>query len=248
MSNSHWYDSITGKPVYTIIGKNGKERATTLRDAKTHGYFTSVTTAIQCANKKFLNTWKEEQILDAASSWPYTHGECIKKWKQQIRTASKQQTEEAIKRGHEVHDMLEQAFKGDKTNSRHPIVKAVKKELKERYGNIKWEAEAYFAHPLGFGGKCDLHSINGNIVADFKTKNTNDASKMVCYDDHPMQLAAYREGFNIPTAKCINIFVSTSELGLIKVIEHSEAELQRGWKMFKALLDFWKLQNKYEIS
>ena len=29
----HWYDH-EGKPMYTIVGVNGKERNTTLRDAK----------------------------------------------------------------------------------------------------------------------------------------------------------------------------------------------------------------------
>ena len=32
--SQHWYCAITGAPRYTSIGKNGKERNTTLRDAK----------------------------------------------------------------------------------------------------------------------------------------------------------------------------------------------------------------------
>jgi hypothetical protein len=33
--SGHWYCAVTGQPRYTTIGKNGKERNTTLRDAKT---------------------------------------------------------------------------------------------------------------------------------------------------------------------------------------------------------------------
>ena len=33
----HWYDH-DGKPMYTIVGANGKERNTTLRDAKKENF------------------------------------------------------------------------------------------------------------------------------------------------------------------------------------------------------------------
>ena len=39
----HWYDRA-GEPMYTIIGANGKERNTNLRDAKSLGLVPSVTT------------------------------------------------------------------------------------------------------------------------------------------------------------------------------------------------------------
>ena len=41
----HWYTQ-EGEPMYTIIGANGRERNTTLRDAKTLGLVPSVTTII----------------------------------------------------------------------------------------------------------------------------------------------------------------------------------------------------------
>ena len=40
--SGHWYDH-TGESKYTIVGKNGKERPTTLRDARKHCYVPSVT-------------------------------------------------------------------------------------------------------------------------------------------------------------------------------------------------------------
>jgi len=46
----HWYDS-EGAATYTIIGANGTERNTTLKDARKHGYVPSVTTIIgMCHN------------------------------------------------------------------------------------------------------------------------------------------------------------------------------------------------------
>ena len=52
----HWYDH-DGNPMYTIIGANGKERNTTLRDAKKEGFVPSVTTIIGIAAKPSLENW-----------------------------------------------------------------------------------------------------------------------------------------------------------------------------------------------
>ena len=51
----HWYDS-EGAATYTIIGANGTERNTTLKDARKHGYVPSVTTIIGMAAKPSLET------------------------------------------------------------------------------------------------------------------------------------------------------------------------------------------------
>ena len=51
--SGHWYTQ-EGEPMYTIVGANGKERNTTLRDAKKEGFVPSVTTIIGIAAKKIM--------------------------------------------------------------------------------------------------------------------------------------------------------------------------------------------------
>ena len=48
--SEHWYNK-TGEAAYTIVGSNGKERNTNLRDARKHGYVPSVTTILGVAAK-----------------------------------------------------------------------------------------------------------------------------------------------------------------------------------------------------
>jgi hypothetical protein len=60
-----------------------------------------------------------------------------------------------------------------------------------------------------------------------------------------MQLVAYRHGLGLPHARCANVFVSRSHIGLVKVVEWSEEELINGWEMFQSLLRYWKLKNKF---
>ena len=65
--SGHWYTQ-EGEPMYTIIGANGKERNTTLRDAKTLGLVPSVTTIIGMIAKPSLENWKINQALNSALS------------------------------------------------------------------------------------------------------------------------------------------------------------------------------------
>jgi hypothetical protein len=103
---------------------------------------------------------------------------------------------------------------------------------------------------MGFGGKCDLFAparpdFDG-IVADIKTKDFDDIKKVEGYDDHLMQLSAYRVGLGIPKARCANVFVSRSVPGLSVVKEWSAEDLDRGWLMFCSLLKFWQLKNQHQ--
>ena len=67
-----------------------------------------------------------------------------------------------------------------------------------------------------------------------------------------MQLAAYRQGFNMPKARCANVFVgykmvngNPSFTG-VKVVEHEPDDLERYWLMFTKLLEFWQLKNNHK--
>ena len=72
--SGHWY-SQDGEPMYTIIGANGKERNTTLRDAKSLGLVPSVTTIIGTIAKPALENWKIDQALKSAINLDREEGE-----------------------------------------------------------------------------------------------------------------------------------------------------------------------------
>ena len=55
--SGHWYTQ-EGEPMYTIVGANGKERNTTLRDAKKDNLVPSVTTVLSLVAKPGLENWK----------------------------------------------------------------------------------------------------------------------------------------------------------------------------------------------
>jgi hypothetical protein len=109
--------------------------------------------------------------------------------------------------------------------------------------------ERSFSHELGYGGKVDLHSTKDKgIVIDIKTKDFFDKDKVEAYDEHLMQLAAYRVGLGLPEAQCANVFVSRRVAGLTKMIEWTERDLQRGFRMFTNLLQFWQERNQHKMK
>ena len=233
--SGHWY-AADGSPAYRIIGKNGKERNTTVKDARELGLKPSVTTILGLIAKPGLNTWLQTQVLLAALTLPRRENESEESWLERVMTDSKSTGRDAMDRGTQMHGVLEQFYSGQDAD--YPVyVAEVDKAITEHFGTQEWTAEASFAHPQGFGGKVDLSG--SNIVIDFKSKDTLD--KVAPYFEQIMQLAAYRVGLGKPTARCANVFFTAN--GDVKVIEHSEDDLDKAWLCFECLLLFYTIKN-----
>jgi hypothetical protein len=241
--SGHWYDRA-GNPAYTVIGKNGKERNTTLRDARTMDLLPSVTTVMRVAASPGLDRWKQEQVLMAALTLPKRDGETEGEWMSRIMEDSKETGRQAANRGTEIHGAIERHYRGLSFDSQYDKhVEGCVMAINSHFNDWEWEPEKSFACSLGFGGKVDMHT-NG-IVVDIKTKEFGPDDKIAGYDEHMMQLAAYRYGLEMPVARCANVFVSRSHPGLVHVVEWSQDDLNQGWEMFAALLRFWQIKNNY---
>ncbi len=242
--STHWY-TRTGDPMYTVPSKkDGSQRPTTLRDARERNLVPSVTTILNIAAKPGLNVWLQEQAILAALTLPRYENELESVWLKRVVQDSKSQAREAADLGTEIHTAVQGFYEGRKASAFPIHVQTCTKAIESHYGARNWVAERAFAHEMGFGGKVDLHS--DGIVIDIKTKDFSDPSKVVPYDEHLMQLAAYRVGLGMPEARCANVFISRTNPDLAVVTEWAEEDLQRGWKMFTALLSFWQYKNQYE--
>jgi hypothetical protein len=125
----------------------------------------------------------------------------------------------------------------------------VKDFLKSEFNGQGWVAEASFADKLGFGGKVDLHSRDGQgIIIDFKTKAKDDLDAKLLYFDYCVQLAAYRSGLDMKTATCYNLIISTTSPGVLYLHKWDEDSLRKGLRMFKLMLAYWQLDNTYDSS
>lgn len=240
--STHWYNQ-KGEPVYTVIGKNGKERATTLRDAREHQYAPSVTTIIGVAAKPGLENWKIDQALLSALTLAMNDGESLDAFMARAKQDAKEQSIKAAERGAAIHAEVESGFSGGEPTTAY---RSVRKALDDLFGIKQWIAEDSFTSPHGFGGKVDLYSPDG-IVVDFKTKDGiggKDASKLV-YDEHGMQLSAYGCGLNFASPARVSVFIDRDnpEIVLCHVWEAESHQLHLG--MFMSLLRFWQLSKDY---
>lgn len=246
--STHWY-APDGSPAYEVKSLKGGMRPTTLRDARKLGLVPSVTSIIKCAAAPGLEHWKRQQVLMAALTLPRMDGEPETDWLERVMRDSGEQARKAAERGTAIHAAIQGHYEGTPPAEEFlPHVKGTAEAVgiwaDAHPFNASWDAERSFCHPSGFGGKTDL-SCDGRVI-DFKSKEFSEDTKLDTYDEHHMQLASYREGLNMPSARCAICYVSVTHPGLSRVIEIAEDDLQRGWNCFTSLLEYWKAKNRYD--
>lgn len=249
--STHWYDA-KGNPAYEVKGANGNMRPTTLRDARKLNLYPSVTTVIKSAAAPALEMWKANQLMMAALTLPRLQDEPESTWLDRVKRDSREQGRKAAERGTAIHAAIQGHYEGKPPAEEYwSHVVGTRDTLTEFFRDVwptedapAWIVEQSFSHRFGYGGKVDAHNSLG-IVIDFKTKEFNSDSKLDTWDEHAMQLAAYRVGLGMPDARCAIVYVSVTVPGLAKVMELEATDLKQGWNMFQGLLSYWQAKNNY---
>jgi hypothetical protein len=249
---AHYYHTspeLRGQPCYEVPKVKSEEmRATNITDARKLGLVPGTTEVTGIIGKSGILPWHVGIIIDTIKDNPWTLQR--EDYKKTINALAKPKLEEAMLRGTELHDKLEKYFKIKQLcETDKQFILPVYEDVCSRFPNHEWVNEEGFAHPLGFGGKVDLHSkTDDGIIIDFKTKAKDKLNDGMCYDDYAMQLAAYRAGLQLPRAKCYNLLISTVTPGLIHYRQYTEEELELGLEKFKCLLRYWQLTNNHDSS
>jgi hypothetical protein len=238
----HWYDQ-QGNCAYEIVGKNGKTRNTTLRDAKTLNLVPSTTTIIRCAAKEGLQNWIIDQNILAALSLPRVPDETDDQFMARIKQDAKEQSKKASEKGTFIHAMVQSGFEGRiESDEALSYYEPARKCLYEATGQGIWECEKSFSRD-GYGGKCDLHKPL--FLIDIKSKNSS-LDNLKTWEEQWMQLAAYRYGLQLDGARGFILYINYQ--GECRLIEVSPTELEKGWKMFSALKNYWYAKSGLEFT
>jgi len=254
----HWYCAKTGEPRYTVIGANGKERNTTLADARKLDLVPSVTTIAQVEAKPQLTNWLVQQGMMACLTLPRLAGEDEQTFMARALDDSKQQVRKAADRGTYLHGLLEKsvsimALHKDCTVEDEEYILPILNWLNDNFPGYTWSVERSFAHrKLQYGGKVDLHGTHEtlpSVVFDYKVKSgiSKDPKKKLAYPEHCSQLTAYAEGlFGDPIeTRLLNIFVSADTPGLFVVHEWSNDEKKNAWRAFRAMIELWQARKNF---
>lgn len=257
--SEHWY-TREGKTAYTTNGRD-----TTLRDARKLGLVKSVTTILNVVSKAALTKWMVQQGIMAALTGTRMSGETDEAYIARILTESKQSAIDAANEGSRIHDACETYVRDGYCRDEYlPHAQAAAAELKKLFPDVNdWVVEKAFAHPLGFGGKCDLHSPSTGIIVDYKTKDGDFSDgKKLAWDQH-WQLAAYQKGLSLVKHSYNNawelddvdvffpgaaIFISRTHPGKVASHVWSADEMAQGWAVFAAALELDKRISKYDGS
>lgn len=245
----HWYTQ-SGEPYYTITGKNGKERATTVRDARKLGLLPSVTSILSVMPKPGLIAWQKRNVLMSALTLTRQPDEPDDAYISRIMADADEQSRMARDKGTAIHGAIERFILGQHIEDEYKVyVRAAIVALAEHVGIEslldRCEAEKSFACPvLLYAGKVDLHSRELSTVVDFKTKAFDEDTKQLAWDEQRCQLQAYAKGLNMPDARLLNVYISTTVPGLVRVVEHVWDS--RYWDIFTACLRLWRLVKNYE--
>lgn len=208
----HWY-TIEAKPLHTVVGKNGKERDTTLADARKLNLFPSATTILGEWNNSDLDRARNRLVMEQAYLTPI-NGKDVKVWIKEV-------TEEAMKPwnykaefGTKVHAAIEAKLKGDtlafdkdevvKTPDGEGVklevfVNAGMKALKELdigEHNIRGVEKTVVQPGKGYAGTIDLlydREVEPMVlgILDFKTTSTRKDEPILFKKTHAPQIAAY---------------------------------------------------------
>ncbi len=256
---SHWYMK-DGTPAYEVRAKNGSMRATTLRDARTLNLFPSVTTISQILASPGLERWKVRKAIDSALTLKRAEGESDDAFKTRILIDSQEQARIARETGQAMHDAVQKGLDHGLNavpDDYLPQTVHALAALKEAFGDVTWITEESFSCADGYGGRSDL-GRRGNpekgersFLGDLKVKDVDFdgmADSDLVYDEHFMQLAAYRHGQDYPEDTVLfNLFIS-SRLGVkepCRLVIHTKEDSDRGLALFLACVKVWQIQNKF---
>lgn len=244
----HWYWP-DGRPAYEVPGAKGQPVNPDIRHARKLGLVPSVTTITRVIAAPALERWKREQYALAALTLPRLPDETDSAFLKRLDADAQAWTRQRADDGTALHAAIEQEARGEALDPRFaPHVAKV--------------TEALSTLPAAF-------------VGDFKTKDTfegKDRAKLF-YDEHVMQLAAYRHGSPTGTPFPLTferafahpdgfggridvlrglIEANTPLVSIMIAIEPVDIEVkvwtadeaQRGLALFRCALQAWKLKNR----
>ena len=214
----------------------------TLRDARKLGLVPSVTTIIGCASSPALTNWKIDQAILSALTLGRLEEETEKEYIDRIKADAQEQAKKAAERGTQIHAWVQAGFEQVLNKEAEKYFFSAQDAIIIQCGDVGWVCEKPFATEK-YGGKCDIH--NDKYLLDIKTTD-KPVADLKLWESHYMQLAAYREGLAIPNAQCGILWIN-SVTAESRLVWADEKDLERGWKMFNALLDYWVAKNNFEI-
>lgn len=259
---SHWY-GWDGQPSHFQFTRDGRQRSTTLADAKKKNLLPSVTNIIDIMNKPALTRWKIMKTLEVADEIKRAPYENVQSWIGRVMEKGISESVLAASLGSKVHSSIENWFE----HGTEPDEEVIPYVLDVLEWHETWDHDLNFvlgreqilvSMDHGYGGKTDFIGITLDeeqkqwrcFCGDYKTRKTNPSYKVPVYEADAMQLAAYlgcvlgdeymHHGIGY------SVIISSTEPGRVEVIPYEGDDLFRAWEAFLGAYDLWRYSKKYD--
>ena len=272
-SGGHWY-TLDGKAAHTqptkTKGAKSPTRSTTISDAKRLGLLPSVSAYTRMLAAPYLERYKMLEVAKACYACPPAGGESYDDYAKHILDKSGKDGSGAAQVGTQVHAALDLYFTDPEHYSVCPdiicqdgsevpadsfVLPAIAKI--QALGLEVESTETVLVNPAyGYAGTTDMVFSKGEQcgILDFKTKRTHEGEPVISGDTHCMQIAAYHaahwgadDGEPIGVnAVGYNVYISTTEIGRVEVMEYSQQELVEGWQAFKSCLNLYRYIKRFD--
>jgi hypothetical protein len=242
----HWYDK-DGNACHTTLSAKGEPRPTTLRDARKHGWFPSVTTVMKVMSAPELDRWKQQQVLMASLTLPRKADESDEAYCARIIEDAFQQVSDAADLGTAIHAALEAHFQGlPYPREMESYISPVKEWVAKHNVKFLKHELRLVSQELGYAGTTDALIESDGIlhVLDYKSRKTKPEYKIAPYSKEPMQIAAYANIVGAPRG--VNLYISTTEPGRIGEAWYDEETISKEFDAFKLVVKLWQHINKYQ--
>ena len=241
-SSGHWYDA-EGRSAHVILGKNGKERNTTVADARKMGLLPSVTSLQGILHKEQLVSWRIEQAIMSALTLPKEEGEDLGEYAKRVVKDSKEQTTKAADHGSAMHACMEDILLGrpvSKDEKLAPYIKTFTEWAEKNVEKTYWCEKSLVG--AGYAGRCDayvkLRGI-GDAIIDLKNRKINPKAIPFYENSDCPQLWAYRSASENPQAACVSIVLASNDSSKLMTKVWDDDELYQAGIGFNALLKVW---------
>lgn len=250
--SAHWYDK-NGDARHTIIGANGVQRNTTLRDARKHGWLPSVSKILSVIAEPGLQSWKDIQLATACFTLPRKPGESYTELAKRAVEDSRQEGAKAAEWGNALDYHWLTGYLREDRITEDPEFRTHTETL-ARWGDENIELITQIHTPVvgdRYAGTIDMlceHKKHGPVLLDLKTQNVKRQIRV--YPKWLLQLVAYglalsHGKFISRMPRLLNLIVDRNDPN--NTFEHfyDSDEVGRAAEAWKCAHLLWEYQNNY---
>jgi hypothetical protein len=226
-----------------VIGKNGKERNTTVADARQMGLYPSVTSVLGIMDKPQLTAWKIEQAIMSSLTLPKEADETLETYARRVVKDSKESTTKAAEHGTKMHTEMENILLGravSRDETLAPYIKTFSEWAEKNVEKTYWCEKGLVG--AGYAGRCDayvkLRGI-GDAIVDLKNRKVNPKYPTPFYDTDCAQIFAYLSASENPKAAGVSIVLASNDSSKIMTKVWDKDELYQAGIAFCAMQKVW---------